>query len=85
MLWSVRMVRVGFERVYGNRLRAAVRRSDNGRVKAAAIGTGVAMALQSSTAVALLAAGFASSQVFSVAQGIALLLGADLGLSLIHI
>jgi len=82
MLWSVRMVRVGFERVYGNRLRAAVRRSDNGRVKAAAIGTGVAMALQSSTAVALLAAGFASSQVFSVAQGIALLLGADLGSAL---
>lgn len=82
MLWSVRLVRVGFERVHGNRLRAAVRRSDNGRMKAAAIGTGVAMALQSSTAVAVLAAGFAGSEVFSVAQGIALLLGADLGSAL---
>ncbi len=82
MLWSVRLVRVGFERVHGNRLRAAVRRSDNGRLKAAAIGTGVAMALQSSTAVAVLAAGFAGSEVFSVAQGIALLLGADLGSAL---
>lgn len=82
MLWSVRLVRVGFERVHGNRLRAAVRRSDNGRVKAAAIGLGVAMALQSSTAVAVLAAGFAGSEVFSVAQGIALLLGADLGSAL---
>lgn len=82
MLWSVRLVRVGFERVHGNRLRAAVRRSENGRVKAAFIGTGVAMALQSSTAVAVLAAGFASSGVFSVAQGITLLLGADLGSAL---
>ena len=77
------MVRTGFERAKGNELRAAVRRSASGRVKAALMGTGVAMLLQSSTAVAVLAAGFAATGVLSVGQGIALLLGADLGSAIV--
>lgn len=83
LLWSVRMVRTGFERANGDELRAAVRRSETGRIKAAIMGTGVAMLLQSSTAVAVLAAGFASSEILSVCQGIALLLGADLGSAIV--
>jgi len=83
LLWSVRMVRTGFERAKGNELRAAVRRSANGRLKAALMGTGIAMLLQSSTAVAVLATGFAATGVLSVAQGIALLLGADLGSAIV--
>lgn len=83
LLWSVRMVRTGFDRAKGDELRAAVRRSESGRIKAALMGTGVAMLLQSSTAVAVLAAGFASSGILSVSQGIALLLGADLGSALV--
>ncbi|MFK7857078.1 MAG: Na/Pi cotransporter family protein [Granulosicoccus sp.] len=83
LLWSVRMVRTGFERAKGNELRAAVRRSANGRFKAALMGTGIAMLLQSSTAVAVLATGFAATGVLSVAQGIALLLGADLGSAIV--
>jgi len=47
------------------------------------MGTGVAMLLQSSTAVAVLAAGFAATGVLSVGQGIALLLGADLGSAIV--
>jgi len=83
LLWSVRMVRTGFERAKGDELRAAVRRSESGRIKAAFMGTGVAMLLQSSTAVAVLAAGFASTGILSVGQGIALLLGADLGSAIV--
>jgi len=83
LLWSVRMVRTGFERAKGDELRAAVRRSASGRVKAAFMGTGVALLLQSSTAVAVLAAGFAATDIISVAQGIALLLGADLGSAIV--
>ncbi len=79
LLWSVRMVRTGFERAKGDELRAAIRRSAGGRIKAAFMGTSVALLLQSSTAVAVLAAGFAATDVISVGQGIALLLGADLG------
>jgi len=77
------MVRTGVERAHGNRLRAAIRRAGSTRLKAAGMGLGVAVLLQSSTAVAILAAGFASSEIFGVAQGIAMLLGADLGSALV--
>lgn len=83
LLFSVRMVRTGFERAKGDQLRAAVRRSASGRMKAAFMGMGVALLLQSSTAVAVLAAGFAATNVLSVGQGIALLLGADLGSAIV--
>ncbi len=83
LLWSVRMVRTGFERAKGNELRAAIKRSANGRIKAAMMGLGVALLLQSSTAVAVLAAGFAATEILSVGQGIALLLGADLGSAIV--
>jgi len=83
LLWSVRMVRTGFERAKGDELRAAVKRSASGRVKAAFVGTCVALLLQSSTAVAVLAAGFAATEIISVTQGIALLLGADLGSAIV--
>lgn len=83
LLWSVRMVRTGFERAKGDKLGAAIRRSANGRIKAAMMGTGVALLLQSSTAVAVLAAGFAATDFISVSQGIALLLGADLGSAIV--
>jgi len=83
LLWSVRMVKTGFERAKGDELRSAIKRSSNGQIKAAAMGTGVALLLQSSTAVAVLAAGFASTNILSVGQGIALLLGADLGSAIV--
>ena len=83
LLWSVRMVRTGCERASGDRLKTAIKRSVNGQIKAALTGTGVALLLQSSTAVAVLAAGFASTEILSVGQGIALLLGADLGSAIV--
>lgn len=83
LLWSVRMVRTGFERAKGDELRGAIKRSATGQFKAAAMGTGVALLLQSSTAVAVLAAGFAATDILSVGQGIALLLGADLGSAIV--
>ncbi len=83
LLWSARMVRTGFERAKGDELRAAVKRSASGRIKAAFMGTGVALLLQSSTAVAVLASGFAATDIISVTQGIALLLGADVGSAIV--
>lgn len=83
LLWAVRMVRKGVEQINGGAMRRMVRRATVGRVRAAATGGAVAMLLQSSTAVALLAAGFVSSGVVSVAQGLSMLLGADLGSALV--
>ena len=79
LLWAVRMVRTGVERSYEPVFRRALKDSKRGWLRAAAIGGGVAAVLQSSTAVGVLAAGFAGSGVLAVSTGIAMLLGADVG------
>jgi phosphate:Na+ symporter len=83
LLWAVRMVRTGVERSQGANLRVVLRESSGSRWHAAATGTLVSVLLQSSTAVALLAAGFAASGVISLATGLSLMLGADLGSALV--
>jgi len=83
LLWAVRMVRTGVERASGPALRDAMRRAGGGRVRAAIIGLVLAVGLQSSTAVALLAAGFAANGILGGTPGLALLLGADAGSALV--
>lgn len=83
LLWAVRMVRTGVERSQEPLLRRILRESRGGKLRAAGIGAGVAVVLQSSTAVAILAAGFAGSGALTLATGLALMLGADLGSALV--
>ena len=83
LLWAVRMVRTGVERSQEPLLKRVLRQSGGGRIRAAGIGAMIAVLLQSSTAVAILAAGFAASGVLTLATGLALMLGADLGSSLV--
>lgn len=83
LLWAVRMVRTGVERAHGTRLRAALRGARGGTPQMALVGMVLAVVLQSSTAVGILAAGFATSGILTVATGIAALLGADLGSALV--
>lgn len=83
LLWAVRMVRTGVERAHGVFLREALRGATKGRVRAAAAGTVLAVMLQSATAVAVLAAGFAATGVMTVSGGLAVMLGADVGSALV--
>ena len=83
LLYAVRMVRTGFERAAGPTLRRAIGKASSGPVAGALSGTAVAILLQSATAVAILAAGFATSGFISTAAGLAVLLGADLGSALV--
>lgn len=83
LLWAVRMVRTGVERAHGSALRNALRQATGGQTKAAGAGAVLAVLLQSSTAVAILAAGFAASGILAVSTGLAILLGADLGSALV--
>lgn len=83
LLYSVRMVRTGVERASGPALRRAIANPQRGRIATAAVGSVVAMLLQSSTATAVLAAGFAMSGLIGVASGLSLLLGADLGTAVV--
>ena len=83
LLWAVRMVRTGVERAHGTRLKSALRRARGGNAQMAAAGIVLAVVLQSSTAVGVLAAGFATSGILTVSAGIAALLGADFGSALV--
>lgn len=83
LLWAVRMVRTGVERAHGTRLKSALREARGGNAQIAVAGMILAVVLQSSTAVGVLAAGFATSGILTVATGIAALLGADLGSALV--
>ncbi|MGB5870672.1 MAG: Na/Pi cotransporter family protein [Albidovulum sp.] len=83
LLWAVRMVRTGVERAHGTALKAALRGARGGYAQMALSGVILAVVLQSSTAVGVLAAGFATSGILTVGAGIAALLGADLGSALV--
>ncbi len=61
LIWAVRLVRTGFERAFGGQLRLWLRRSTSNRLAAAGCGALAAVLMQSSTAVAVLMAGFVSA------------------------
>ncbi|SDZ45669.1 phosphate:Na+ symporter [Jannaschia faecimaris] len=79
LLWAVRLIRTGVERAFARQLRGWLRGSARSRFLAAATGAMSAIALQSSTAVALLISGFVGAGSVGAATGIAIMLGADLG------
>ncbi|AUH65584.1 Na/Pi cotransporter family protein [Paracoccus zhejiangensis] len=83
LLWAVRMVRTGVERAWGVSLRRSLRQARGGTAGIAAAGMVLAVVLQSSTAVGVLAVGFAASGILGVTAGIAAMLGADLGSALV--
>ena len=83
LLWGLRMVRTGVTRAYGGKLRRQLGRSLSNRFKAFAVGIGITCLLQSSTATALLASSFAGQGAISAAPALALLLGADVGTTLV--
>jgi len=83
LLWAVRMVRTGVERAHGPALKTVLRGARGGQPGMAFVGMGLAVVLQSSTAVGLLAAGFAASGILGISAGLAAMIGADLGSALV--
>jgi phosphate:Na+ symporter len=83
LVWGLRMVRTGILRAYGGVLRGRLGRSMNNRFAAFGAGLGITLLLQSSMATAMMAASFASRGVVAAAPALAIMLGADLGTSLV--
>ncbi len=83
LLYAVRMVRTGVERVSGPSLRRLLVGEKRGRVASALTGVGIAILLQSATATAILTVGFVSSGIMTYISGLAIILGADLGSALV--
>lgn len=83
LIWGVRMVRTGLNRSLGSALRRMISKSTGNRFTAFLAGLGVTGILQSSTATVLIVASFAGRGLFPTAMGLALILGADVGSTVI--
>ncbi|MBP7001075.1 Na/Pi cotransporter family protein [Amaricoccus sp.] len=82
MLYATRMTRTGVERAYGELLRLRLRRVMDRPAMAVLVGAGLALAMQSSTAVTLLVSSFAGSGVVGGLSGQLAVRGAEVGSSL---
>ncbi|NMG40573.1 Na/Pi cotransporter family protein [Chelativorans sp. ZYF759] len=83
LLYATRMVRTGVERAYGDVMRRRLRSTLRNPFAAILAGTGLAVALQSATAVSLLVGSFVGSGIVGGAAGLIAVLGADLGSALV--
>jgi phosphate:Na+ symporter len=79
LIWSIRMVKTGVLRAFGDRFRQVIARATANRVTACLAGAGVATAVQSSAATGLIVAGFAERGMIRLAPALAVMLGADIG------
>jgi phosphate:Na+ symporter len=83
LLWGVHMVQTGVMRAFGSQLRRFMTAQLSNRLSAFAAGVCVTGLLQSSTATGMLTAGFVSGGVIGLVPALALMLGANVGTTLI--
>jgi phosphate:Na+ symporter len=77
------MVRIGITDAWGSEVRSALGASLSNRFKAFFTGLGVTVLLQSSSATALLTASFSGQGIINTGPALAVLLGADVGTTLV--
>jgi len=83
LLWGTHMVQTGVQRAFGASLRAVLGRALRNRFAAFAAGLGVTALLQSSTATGLMTAAFAAGGLVELVPALAVMLGANVGTTLI--
>jgi phosphate:Na+ symporter len=83
LLWGLHMVQTGIQRGFGPNLRRWLGTALGNRVGAFAAGLGVTAVLQSSTATGLMVAGFTAGGAVALVPALAVMLGANVGTTLI--
>ncbi len=83
LVWGTHIVRSGVLRVFGGNLRTVLSGSVSNRYHAFLAGLGVTALVQSSSATALIASSFVSKGLMGLAPALAIMLGADVGTSLV--
>jgi phosphate:Na+ symporter len=83
LLWGLHMVQSGILRAFGPDLRHLLSKAVGNRVAAFAAGLGLTALLQSSTATGLMTASFASDGLVGLVPALAIMLGANVGTTLI--
>ncbi|MES2941608.1 MAG: Na/Pi cotransporter family protein [Pseudomonadota bacterium] len=85
LVWGTHLVRTGILRVFGANLRQVLARSISNRFAAAMSGMGVTALVQSSTATALIVSSFVGQGLLALPLALAVMLGADIGTSLMAV
>jgi phosphate:Na+ symporter len=83
LLWGVHMVQSGIQRAFGPHLRRLLGRALGDRLRGFAAGLGITAILQSSTATGLMTASFAAGGLVDLVPALAVMLGANVGTTLI--
>ena len=85
LVWGTQLVRTGVLRVFGANLRQFISRGVSNRLKAVFSGIGVTAIVQSSTATALIVSSFVGQGMVSLTAALAVMLGADVGTSVMAV
>jgi phosphate:Na+ symporter len=85
LVWGTHLVRTGILRVLGANLRSVLARATGNRTTAALAGAGVTAVVQSSAATALIVAAFVGQGLITLPAALAVMLGADVGTSLMAV
>jgi phosphate:Na+ symporter len=85
LVWGTQLVRAGILRVFGANLRNVLAHSAANRWAAAISGLGVTALVQSSTATALIVSSFVGQGLVTLPMALAVMLGADVGTSLMTV
>jgi phosphate:Na+ symporter len=85
LVWGTQIVRTGVLRVFGENLRQVLAQSMGSVFKALLSGLGVTSLIQSSTATCLIVASFLGRNLVPLSSALAVMLGADVGTSLMAV
>ena len=83
MIWAVRMVRTGITRALGGKLHSLIQQAAGQRILAFGNGLLATLMVQSSVAVAMIVSSLAGRGAIALVPGLAVLLGADVGSTLV--
>jgi phosphate:Na+ symporter len=83
LLWGMRMIQTGVQRAFGAKLRGFLDGALRNRLTAFLAGIGVTAVMQSSTATGLMVTGFAAGGLVELVPALAVMLGANVGTTLI--
>jgi phosphate:Na+ symporter len=85
LVWGTHIVRTGMLRVFGENLRRVLAASFANRFRAVVAGLGVTSIVQSSTATCLIVASFVGKNLVTTSAALAVMLGADVGTSVMAV
>ncbi|MGZ5185393.1 MAG: Na/Pi cotransporter family protein [Caldimonas sp.] len=85
LVWGTHIVRTGMLRVFGENLRRILAASFGSRLRSLVAGLGVTSLVQSSTATCLIVASFVGKNLVTTSAALAVMLGADVGTSVMAV